>query len=305
MIQVASLGQIAAMQVVGDNAHHGGINVGTHNGGQLLSQRTGGRRLAQHGVAAHASAVHDFLGAQGLVAGGNASSHALVQGSALHVNQVTLGGHALHAGNVVQALHQVGIIGQNVGTNAFRNSHGIFALQGLANNLGVELACAGFQSGAKRNMRRNDEIQIQIGDFVFSQHGFNALNARNNAHFVQVGHDGGGAMLQNALGKGANCQVGTFGMNVAVNEAGSDVLAAGVNDLGALADAVFNVAHCRDGLIANSHATFVNFARVHVDNLAILNDHVCRFSTTSYRKKLLVHARPFLSFCRFFQWEEE
>ena len=138
MVEVSGLRQIACVQIVGDDRHHGGVDVLADDALELLDERAGSRGLAQHRVNAHARAVHDVVGAQGLMAGGHAGGHALVQVRALHLHQMTLSGHALHAGDVVERLHKVGEAREDVGSDAFGDADRIFALERLADDLGVE-----------------------------------------------------------------------------------------------------------------------------------------------------------------------
>ncbi len=91
-------------------------------------------------------------------------------------------------------------------------------------------------------MGGNDEVQVEVGRLVLLKHGLDALDAGHHADLVQVGHNGGGAVLEHALGEGADGQVGAFRMDVPVDEAGRDEHALRVDDLRALADAVIHIA---------------------------------------------------------------
>ena len=68
VIKMPRLVQVAAMQVVGHDAHHRSVNVFAHDAFELLRKRTRGRRFAQHRMNAHASTIHDFVGGKRLVA---------------------------------------------------------------------------------------------------------------------------------------------------------------------------------------------------------------------------------------------
>jgi hypothetical protein len=54
-------------------------------------------------------------------------------------------------------------------THALRQTHSVLALQSLADDLGVKLAAGGLQIGSKGNVRRNDEVDSQIGGFGFGK----------------------------------------------------------------------------------------------------------------------------------------
>ena len=60
---------------------------------------------------------------------------------------MALGGHALHARNVIERFQKIGQISQDVRANAFRNAHSIGALERFANNRGIEGAAARFKRG--------------------------------------------------------------------------------------------------------------------------------------------------------------
>ena len=283
VVKMAGGGQVAAVQVVGHDAHHARVDVLAHDGVELLGQGARGGRLAQHGVHAVASAVQDLLGAQGLVAGGDAGGHALVEVRAAHLDQVALRGLALHTGHVVKRLHEVGEVGQDVGAHAFGDAHGVRALEGLADDGRVEGRAAGLQSGGEGHMRRHHEVEVEVGGLVFCDDGLDALDAADHAHLVEVGHDRGGAVLEDRLCEGPDGEVGAFRVDVAVDEAGGDEGALRVDHLGPLADRVVDVAHRRDALPADGHAC------VDVDDLPAGDDDVCRLLAACNCQKPLVH----------------
>ena len=144
-------------------------------------------------------------------------------------------------------------------------------------------------------MGRDDEVEVEVGDLVLVDDGLDALEAGDHADLVEVGHDGGGAVLEDALGERADGEVGALGVDVAVDEAGGDVVATGVDDLGALADAVVHVAHGRDATVADGDAAVVDLCRVDIDDLAALDDEVGGHLALGDVQKLHVHVRSYLS----------
>ena len=120
---------------------------------------------------------------------------------------MALGGHALHARNVIERFQKIGQIGQNVRTNAFRNAYGIGALERFANNRGIEGPAACFKRGRERNMGGHNEIQVQIGRLVFLDYRLDAFKAAYHAHFVQVSHNRRRAMLEHRFCERPNSQV--------------------------------------------------------------------------------------------------
>ena len=143
-------------------------------------------------------------------------------------------------------------------------------------------------------MGRHDEIQVQIGRLVFFDYGLDALKAAYHAHLVEVGHDRCRAMLEHRFRERPSCQVGAFGMNMAIDEARRNEGTLGIDDFRALADAVVHIAYCGNRLTAYRHAAIIDFARVHVHNATVRNHDVRWLAAACYRKKFLVHV-PFLS----------
>ena len=293
MVQMSRRGQVAAVQVVGDDAHHGGVDVLADDTFQLVREGASGRRLAQHGMDARACAVHDVVGGKPLVAGGDAGGDAFVEVFALHLDEMPLRGHTLHRGDVVKRLEQVGQLGENVGTDAFGDAHGVGALQRLADDLRVELAAARLERRREGHVRRHDEVQVEVGDLVFLKHGLDAGKPRHHTDFMKVGHDGGGAMLEHGLREGTDSQVGAFRMDMPVDEARGDEGPLGIDRARSLADAVVDVADRRDSLVANRHAAVVDLARVDVDDATARDDHVGRLGSTCNAQKFPVHALSF------------
>ena len=142
MVEMPRRGQVAAMQVIGDDAHHGGVNVLADDTFQLVGEGASGRGLTQHRVDARACAVHDVVSGKPLVAGGDAGGDAFVEVLAFHLDEMPLRGHALHRGDVVERFEQVGQLGENVGTDTFGDSHSVGSLQRFADDFGVELTAA-------------------------------------------------------------------------------------------------------------------------------------------------------------------
>ena len=281
------------MQVIGDDAHHGGVDVLADDAFQLVGEGASGGGLAQHRVDTRACAVHDVVGGKPLVAGGDAGGDAFVEVFALHLDEMPLRGHALHRGDIVERFEQVGQLGENVGTDTFGDSHSVGSLQRFADDFGVELAAARLERRREGHVRRHDEVQIEVGDLVLLKHGLDAGKTRHHADFVKVGHDGGGAMLEHSFREGTNGQVGAFRMDIPVDEARGDEGPLSVDCARSFADTVVDVADRRDGLVANRHAAVVDLARVDVDDATARDDHVGRLGSTCNAQKFPVHALSF------------
>ena len=272
---MAAVLQIASMQVVGDDGNIGSVNAGVHNSlQQTQSHVTGSGTFTHLQVDAVTQTLVNVLLAEGLVAGSDACSSHSGHVGAVDCGQVTLQSLTGHGQGVSQGLHQLGMLSQDVVANALGQTHSVLTAQSLADDLGVKLAAGGLQVGSKGNVGGNDEVNSQVGGLCFLQHSFDAFQAGNNADLVQVGHDAGGAVQQNALSEGTDCQGRAFGMDVAVQEAGSDVVALGVDDLGVLADAVSNIAHSSDLIATDSNATVVDFTGEDVYDLTVVNDQI-------------------------------
>lgn len=81
-------------------------------------------------------------------------------------------------------------------------------------------------------MGRHHEVELQIRLLHFLQQRLNGRQTCHHAALVQVGHNGGGAVLQQDLRQRLQRQAGAFRMYVPVDKARRDIIALRVNDDG-------------------------------------------------------------------------
>ena len=135
-------------------------------------------------------------------AGGDAGAH----GRAVHIRQMALQSLAGHRQRCVKGLQQIGKTRRDIGTDTLGQSHRIWTLQSLADDLRIKAPATGFQIGRKRYVGRHHKVNFQVCGFCFLQDGLDALQPGHHAHLMQVCHDAGGAVCQHRLGKGTDCQ---------------------------------------------------------------------------------------------------
>ena len=181
-----------------------------------------------------------------------------------------------HGERVITRLEQVGEARHNIGADTFRQTDGVRTAKRAADDLRIEAASARFEIGGKRDMGRNNKIELEVGRFRFLQDRFDAFQTGNNAYLVEVGHDARGAVRENRFRKGPNCQRGAFRMDMSVQESRSQVLSFRIHNAGVLANAVINIADGRDRIAADGHAALVDLTGVNVDDLSVPNDEICR-----------------------------
>ncbi len=275
VIQMAAILQIAGVQVVGDDGHIGRVHTAVHNSLQQTQRHVAGRRALAHlQMDAVAQTLVNILFAERFVAGVDTGGSAGGHIGAIDAGQMALQGLAGHGQGVAHGLQQLLVLGNDVVSNAFAQANCILALQGLADDLGIKFAAGGLQIRGEGNMGRNDEVDRQIGVLRFLQDGLDAFQSGNDADLMQVGHDAGGTVLQNAFCKGTDGQTGAFGMDVTVQETGRDVVSLCVDHLGVFADAVRYIAHSRDGITADSNTAIIDLAGVDIDDLTVVDHQV-------------------------------
>ena len=286
------------MQVVGDDGGERGIDAAFDHVFHLVGKRTRRGGLAQHRVAAVAQALDDLRTVEGFVVVVHASRKARVQRGTLHVGQMARRDQArlLHG---INRLQKVGETGEDVVADDLGDADRVVALERLLDDLGVENATARLEQRRERHVRRHDEEQVEVGDLVLLDDGLDALQTRNDADLMQVGHDRGGAVLEHGLGKRADREVGAFGMHVRVDEAGRDEHAARIDDLRGRALAILHIADRGDPVVDDRDAAVVDLARVDVDDLAVLDDDVSRALSAGNCQQLHVHANPPCSYSLF------
>ena len=213
------------MQVVGDDADHGGVEIVLHDSLQQCRHVARGGAFAHHQMTAVAQPLKYVLIAEGFVVGGDTGGDAGAHRRAVHIGQMALKRHTGDGQRIVERLQQIGELGQNVRTDALRQPHRIRPLERLADDLRVEAAAAGFQIGRERNMGRNDKIDLQIRGLCLFQDGLDALQTGHDANLVQIRHDARRAVSQNGLRKRTDRQRRAFRMDVPIEEAGRQIIA--------------------------------------------------------------------------------
>ena len=68
-------------------------------------------------------------------------------------------------------------------------------------------------------------------------------------------------------------------MDMSVHEAGGQILSLRVHHPGALADAVFHIAHGSDGVAADGHAAVIDLTGIDIDHLAVPDHQIGRSLT--------------------------
>lgn len=279
VVQMAPLLQVHRVQVVGDDADHGGVQMIFHHGLQQHRHIPGGAALAHHQVAAVAQPLEHILFAEGLMVGGHTGGNAGAHGRAVHIRQMALQGLAGHGQRGVKGLQQIGEPGCDIGADTLGQAHRVRTLQGLADDLRIKAPAAGLQIGGKRHVGRHHEINFQVCGLGLLQDGLDALQPGHHAHLVQVRHNAGGAVCQHRLGKGPDGQRGAFRMDMSVQEAGGQILSLRVHHPGALADTVFHIAHGSDGVAADGHAAVIDLTGIDIDHLAVPDHQIGRSLT--------------------------
>ena len=276
VVQMAALLQIDGMEVVRNDADHGGVQMIFHHGLEKHRHVAGGAALAHHEMAAVAKTLKNVFLAEPFMVGGNAGRHACAHGRAVHIRKMALQRFAGHGECVVKRLEQVGETCHNIGTDTFRQADGVRTAKRAADDLRIEAASARFEIGGKRDMGRNNKIELEVGRFRFLQNRFDAFQTGNNAYLVEVGHDARGAVRENRFRKGPNCQRGAFRMDMSVQESRSQVLSFRIDNTGVLANAVINIADGRDRIAADGHTALVDLTGVNVNDLSVPNDEISR-----------------------------
>ena len=206
VVQMAPLLQVHRVQVVGNDADHGGVQMIFHHGLQQYRHIPRSAALAHHQVAAVAQPLKHILFAEGLVVGGYAGGDAGAHSRAVHIRQMALQRLAGHRQRCVKGLQQIGEARRDIGANTLGQAHRIRTLQSLADDLRIKASAAGLQIGRKRHMGRHHEIDFQVCGLRLFQDGLDALQPGHHAHLMQVCHDAGGAVCQHRFGKGTDCQ---------------------------------------------------------------------------------------------------
>ena len=141
-------------------------------------------------------------------------------------------------------------------------------------------------------MGGHDEVDFQICGLGLLQNGLDALQTGDHTHLVQVGHDTGGTVGQHRLRKGPDGQRRALGVNMSIQEAGGQILSAGVHHTGVLAHAVGHVAHGGNGISADGHSAVIDLTGVHIDDLAVLDDQVSGLEPLGDSEQVLIHNVP-------------
>ena len=71
-------------------------------------------------------------------------------------------------------------------------------------------------------------------------------------------------------------------MNVTVQETGRQVVAIGIHDVCAFADAIIHIAHSRNRISADGNAAVIDFAGIDVDDFAVADHKISRRFTFCY-----------------------
>ena len=267
------LGQVDGVQVVRDDADHGGVQPALQHGLQQGRHIPGGGPLPHHQVAAVAQPLQHVLLAVGLVVGRDAGGYAGAHTAAVHLRKMALQGLPLEPGNI-QGFHQVGILSHDVGAYALGKPHGVRPGQRPADDLRVEASAAGFQIGGEGDVGGDDEVELQIGGLRLLQHRLDALQTGYHPDLVEVRHNDGGAVGEDPCGKGADGEGGAFRVDVPVDKPGGQVFSAGVDDFRFRTDPILHVSHRGNDAAADGYAAGIDLPGIHVDDLSVFHHQV-------------------------------
>ena len=131
-------------------------------------------------------------------------------------------------------------------------------------------------------MRGHHQIPFEWRRAPFAEHGINGRNAAHDADLVQVGINARGAVRQDDLGKAHGAEVAALRMDVALDEAGGEVLPAGVQNLGLFADGIVDITDGGDALAGDGDAAGIDLAAIDVDNLTIDDRQIGFFLSARY-----------------------
>ena len=128
------------------------------------------------------------------------------------------------------------------------------------------------------------------------QHFLHALNAGDDGDLHQVRGNSGGSVLDHHLGKLRVGEHAAFDVDVGVQEAGSQIHALGVDDLGMRThSAGGDGADGGDFAIGDGDLRLIDLMGDHVHQFAVLDHDVCGLLAQGYLNQFVVH-RDLLSF---------
>lgn len=239
---------------------------------------------------AGAQLLEGLLLVGGLVVGVNTGGGVGVQCSVIGGGGVALGGLVV----LLRQLQHVGGGGaaaQDGGHQNLGQTHRLGQLDQLVHHGGVEGGAGGLKT-VLLHKGGDGVVQLHGGAGGLGQHFLHTLHAGDDGDLHQVAGHGGGAVLDHHLGKLGVGEHAALNVDVGVDEAGGQVLAGGVDDLGVRAAAAFGqLAYGGNALSGNGDVGGVNLCGVNVDQLAAPDDHVSGSLPLSHCDEPVIHHR--------------
>ena len=218
-------------------------------------------------------------------------------GGGVGVQRSVIGGGGVALGGLVVLLRQLQHVGgggaaaQDGGHQHLGQTHGLGQLDQLVHHGGVEGGTGGLKT-VLLHEGGDGVVQLHGGAGGLSQHFLHALHAGDDGDLHQVAGHGGGAVLDHHLGKLGVGEHAALNVNVGVDEAGRQVLAGSVDDLGVRATAALGqVAHSGNAFSGDGDVGGVDLCGVDIDQLAATDDYVSGSLPLCHCDEPVIHHR--------------